>query len=635
MALYSLMKPLPSAGPKVRYGITFQPITIANGQVVETPDWMIEKQILQNYEKLTEFPGHQLKAWCEHFCRLVEHIFGDPNGTFYFEWNPNARRILYNTRKHNILSVAGHASSSKSETLGLLAVMMYFLDPENTKVLVTSTTVSSAQEKIWGKVKAVWNHLSAFLQRWLQPVPGKLLDSKNKIRYQGKDNVGDELKGITLVVGEKSQAKESAEKIQGTKQGKVFLVGDEFATLEPSLLNTALMNLRSNPEFHLWGAFNPDTHFDPGGMISRPVGGWHTVTEEDDEWPTLIEPYGISGYCIRFDGLKSPNVVARKTIWKGLLTHTYLEEFTSIGTKTKEYYKMFRGFWSLTGVLDAIYNMADIIHWRADAKVTTWASTPTIIAGFDPAFAHGGDKAVLVIGKVGDAYMDGTDRKTQKVFEMTHMYIIDDDITNTTVSKSEWAVKILKKRLQEHHVTPQNLAVDATGGGDPFGALLAREIGLGFLNVNFAGSASDKPVSRNDKRKGKERFKNMVSELWYVGKELIRTSQIKGIFPDVMSEMVVRTYKESGKVVQVESKDDMKVRCRKSPDRADAFFLCCHVARMKHGLSSNEQAARQPVKPNAAQNSLFPPFNPNQRPTQQAWPSRFLVQNGGWASKKA
>jgi len=547
----------------VKYGITFRPIKGPKGKLLTCPDWLVEKQILAAYDKCKEFKSARLMRWEEHFCRLVDIIFHDPAGIFYFQWNPNALRILKNFHRHDILSVSGHASSSKSETSALLAVMMFFLDPKNTKILVTSTTVSSAQEKIWGKVKQIWNHLCKFFGGE-QNLPGKLLDSKNKIRYQDGD-LKSELSGITLVVGEKSRMKESAEKIQGTKQGKVILIGDEFATLEHSLVTTALTNLSSNPNFKLLGGFNPDSYFDPGGIISRPAKGWHTITEQDDEWATEIEPFGIKGYCIRFDGEKSPNIIAGYEKWKGLLKPDKLAQYQAAGTKTREYYKMVRGYWSPTGMADAIYSEADIFRWRADSKVTSWIEPPIMVAGLDPAFTHGGDRAVLVIGKVG--YVKNTDTgQVQKVFELVKIYTLDHDITNTTISKTEWVVKLAKEKMAEHKVDVKNLAVDATGGGDPFCALIARDIGLGSLNVKFSGKASDKPVSRNDTRKGFERFRSLVSELWYVGKELIRTGQIKGLLPDVITEMVSRTYKESGGIVVVESKDDMKARTRKSPD---------------------------------------------------------------------
>lgn len=517
-------------------------------------------------------------------------------------------------------------NSGKTETLALIGAMWFFLFPKETKVIVTSTTVAAAKDKVWGKVKLVWMHL----ERYFGPniMPGKLVDSQNRIRYE-HNGIKSETRGIMLLASESSSEKESADKLQGTKAERMIIMGDEFATLKHSLLNTVLNNLTANKQCKLAGAFNPNSFYDPGGIISRPKGGWSTVTEDDDEWETEIEPFGLKGYCIRFDGEKSPNVVLGEERWKGLLTLEKLTQIGPIGTKTKGYYEQIRGFWSPLGDLDSIYTETEIVKYGADRPCTTWVEPPTMVAGLDPAYVHGGDRAVLTIGKCGVA-VDVDTQTRQKVFELTHIYNLDEDITNKSISKSEWIVKITKEKLAEHKVDVRNFAIDATGGGEPFGALVARDIGLGFINVCFAGRASEMPVSRNDRRKGCDRFFNMASELWYVGRELIRAGQLKGLKPDVVSEMVSRTYKEKASIVQIESKKDMRLRTKKSPDVADSVFLSLFAARLRCGLSSNEKAAV--VVRNRLQRSEFDLGFLTQKAQQPILPqNRILTLGGGWA----
>ena len=187
-------------------------------------------------------------------------------------------------------------------------------------------------------------------------------------------------------------------------------------------------------------------------------------------------------------------------------------------------------------------------------------------------------------------------------------------------------VKLTKKHLDEHGVDVRDLAFDGTGGGEPFGALIARDLGNGALNVGFGGKASDRPVSKSDPRPGNKRFRNMVSELWYVGREFIRSGQLKGLQPDIVTEMVARTYEEVSGVVKVESKDDMKLRTKKSPDIADSCFLCLHMARMKHGLSSTETSAKRVVA--AKSNGLFPAIDLNARAPRET--VTVLGDDGGW-----
>lgn len=515
-----------------------------------------------------------------------------------------------------------------TESLALIGAMWFFLFPKDTKVIVTSTTVAAAKDKVWGKIKLIWIHLEKYFGTNL--MPGRLIDSQNRIRYEFQ-GVKSETRGIVLLASESSSEKESADKLQGTKAERMIVMGDEFATLKHSLLNTVLNNLTANKQCKLAGAFNPNSYYDPGGIISRPKGGWSTITEDDIEWETEIEPFGLKGYCIRFDGEKSPNVLAGHERWKGLLTLEKLRQIGPIGTKTKGYYEQIRGLWSPAGDLDSIYTETEIVKYGADRPVTTWVEPPVMVAALDPGFVHGGDRAALAIGKSGIAVNVDTQTK-QKVFELTHIYVLDDDITNKTVSKVEWVVKLTKEKLAEHKVDIRNFAIDATGGGEPFSALIARDIGLGFINVCFSGRASDMPVSRNDHRKGSERFFNMASELWYVGRELVRTGQLRGLKPDVVAELCARTYKEKANVVQIESKKDMRLRTKKSPDLGDSALMCLYVSRVRHGLSSNEKAAIV-LRPRQGMSEFDLGFL-TKKQTQSMLPdSRLISFGGGWAQQ--
>ena len=740
-----------------KYGLVWNPVKDNRGNLVPAPDWYIERNMCVRYDKFRdENPDLKMMPWWEHFARLVHCIFGDPKGVYYFQWNPNAARVIKQFKDKKILSLAGHKScvhgdtklvnpingtsptirelcergeapivmtlagpvqaevpyikgtdllyevtlsnggkftctldhrvltpsgyvnvsaiscgelllgygpshqvslvrvqsirnvgthnfydlhvpvqehyfaeggihhnSGKTDVIAMIGVMMFWLDPENTKVIVTSTTISAAQQKVWGKVKLIWQHLAKFFGGE-ENLPGRLMDSKNTIRYEDK-GVKHELRGLTLVAGDKGSARESADKLQGTKAPVFIVVGDEFDTLEHSLVNTIFGNLSANDQLYLLAGFNPTSYYSPGGIISKPFNGWHTVDENSTEWETEIEPFGIRGYCLRFDGEKSPNVIAGVEKWKGLLTLENINQFGGLGSKTPIYYSQIRGWWSATGNVDSIYSEVEIIQWRADAKVKTWVDKPKFVAGLDPAWTHGGDRAVLTIGKVGLAQSSDTGL-VQKVFEVVKFYILDLDMTNTSTSKTEWVVKLTKQKLAEHGVDVRDLAFDGTGGGEPFSALINRDLGAGAMNVNFSSKASDKQVSKNDKRKGRERFRNMVSELWYVGKELIRTGQLKGLQPDIVTEMVARTYEEIGGVVKVESKDDMKLRTKKSPDIADSLFLCLHMARMRHGLSSTETAAKRVVVNKGP--VLFPTIDLNAKAPRVMVEA--LGDGGGW-----
>ena len=115
-----------------KYGLTWNPVKDLNGKLVPIPNWAIERNMLVRYEQFQkENPTLVMLPWGEHFCRLVKSIFGDPNGIYYFEWNPNAVRVIKHFRDKKILALAGHKSSSKTDSIAMIGVMMFWLGPEN------------------------------------------------------------------------------------------------------------------------------------------------------------------------------------------------------------------------------------------------------------------------------------------------------------------------------------------------------------------------------------------------------------------------------------------------------------------------------------------------------------------------
>ena len=210
-----------------------------------------------------------------------------------------------------------------------------------------------------------------------------------------------------------------------------------------------------------------------------------------------------------------------------------------------------------------------------------WANTPTVVAGIDPAFTNGGDRTILSIAEVGYA------RNGQYVCQFTEMIHLNDDATNKAVPRTYQIVSQIVEHCKKHKVSPENVAVDSTGAGAPFCDVLAGEWSPNFMRVTFGGNASDKRVSMNSQLTGEELYVNRVSELWFVGKELMRTKQIYGISSDLAQEMCARNYdmiKTGSLKVKIESKIEFKARFGRSPDLADAAFLALDCARQRLGL---------------------------------------------------
>lgn len=574
----------------------------------------LEKYICGNYDALVNLPGSQLNPWTWHFRRFITLMLDRPetNPRYRFEWNPYAMRMLEEAYANNFLAVAGHASCSKSEFFALYAIGRFLIgatfpasenspavpvaSPEYVKVFITSTSLDESRGRIWGVVEGYWAEICRFFggEQYMQ---AKLVSSLGKIVRVNPDGKQNQLAGITLVAGGKGQDKDASTKI-GFKNRCVIFIADELPLLTHSLYNTAITNLQSNEYLQFIGIGNPTSPFDPLGVFMEPEEGWNSIDETFDGWKTK------RGYCIRFDGEKSPNVIAGREVWKGILSlRTVTDLRRDLGPKSPEYYRMVRGFLSPDGDANAIYTEVEITSSGSQHKVSTWLTPPAPIAFLDPAFSHGGDEADACFCRVGD-YYSAIHQRTVKGIELVEtinlMALVD--ASNKTVDRNQQLVNLYHDECSKRGIKVEDRGSDSTGAGDPFASLMAITMGRGFQTVSFAGAPSDKTVGTTNSRTGKDRFANRVSELWYVGKDLIKAGQIRGLDPETCIQMCARMYKlVDREKVEVESKKIMKQRTNgRSPDRADAFFGCIEIARRRHGLTSLAKAARRTALPSNA-----------------------------------
>ena len=576
----------------------------------------IEKYICGNYDAVAALPGSQLNPWTWHFRRFISLMLDRPetNPRYRFEWNPYAMRMLEEAYKNNFLAVAGHASCSKSEFFALYAIGRFLIgarfpestnspavpvaSPEYVKVFITSTSLDESRGRIWGVVEGYWAEICRFFggEQYMQ---AKLISSTGKIVRINSDGRQNQLSGITLVAGGKGQDKDASTKI-GFKNRCVIFIADELPLLTHALYNTAITNLQSNDYLQFIGIGNPTSAFDPLGVFMEPEEGWASVDETFDGWKTK------RGYCIRFDGEKSPNVQAGREVWKGILSlRTVTDLRESLGPKSPEYYRMVRGYLSPDGDANAIYTEVELISSGSQGKVTTWLDSPEMIAFLDPAFSHGGDEAPMCVARLGQYHSPIHQRSVkgiERVETINLMALVD--ASNKEVDRNQQLVNLFHAECDKRGIKVENRGVDSTGAGDPFSTLMAITMGRGFQMVSFAGAPSDKTVGPTNSRSGKDRFANRVSELWYVGKDFMKAGQIRGLDPETCIQMCARMYKlVDREKVEVESKKIMKQRTNgRSPDRADAFFGCIEIARRRHGLSSLTRAAARTALPSAPEN---------------------------------
>lgn len=532
-------------------------------------------------------------GWKGHFMAMASILFGREDCLRKFTWNPNAVAILDKYEEYNFLGVAGSASSGKSEVGAVIGILEWLIDPFNTKVFFTSTTLNDSRGRIWGVVEEYWKELIKFFVTE-RNLPGKLVSSQGVIRAVEKGRPNS-LAGLALIAGDKSQEKDSTTKI-GFKAPRVRLIADELPLLSEGLYNAAKGNLFSNPDFKMMGIGNPASYYDPFGIFTEPKEGWNSIDENSFGWETKL------GYCIRFDGTKGPNVIAGRTIWKGLLTLEKVTDYIrTLGENSAEFWRMVRGFWSPTGLSNSIHSEQEIIAHGANKPSVSVVQVLGKLSFLDVAFTQGGDRCVACFGRViEEQVFDESNRATgtHKALEFTEAVdlMLKVDAKHETKDVSEQLSELYLQACEARGVPLEYRGLDATGGGIPFASLLNIKMGRGFVQVSFAGNASDKPISNTDRRTGEERFTNRVSELWWVFKEYIRGNQIRGLEPTSIKELCARNYVFKGEKIQVETKRDMKKRIAYSPDFADGCVGLLEVARLKFSFVTSEKSAPVPKK---------------------------------------
>ncbi|RPI69963.1 MAG: hypothetical protein EHM38_06945, partial [Geobacteraceae bacterium] len=204
--------------------------------------------------------------------------------------HPWADRMIKNAIRNKYLAVGGSASSGKSHTMAAWGIVNFLSQPQNTLILVTSTTLREARKRIWGSIIS--------LLTVVEDAPIKIRDSIGNIAYINEKGDLIEKAGLSLIAAEKSKTREAVGKFIGIKQKRVILIGDELSELSEAILNAGLTNLSKNPDFQMIGMSNPNSRFDAFGVWSQPKNGWDSIDAQiDDEWDTKW-----GGKYIRLDG---------------------------------------------------------------------------------------------------------------------------------------------------------------------------------------------------------------------------------------------------------------------------------------------------------------------------------------------
>jgi hypothetical protein len=524
-----------------------------------------------------------------HFKRFVDITWNDPaiSPNVNFVWNDWSERMIKSAIRNKLAAWAGCASSGKSACAALFAIVEYLSDPMHTLVIVTSTTLSGARQRIWKSLDQYW--------RALPGLPGAMVPSIGRIKGANLDGktFGDGT-GIFLLASEKKKEKDALGKLIGIKAvddiqngklvrpGRLILIADELPELPESLVHAAFTNLWANDGFKMIALGNPNSYFDAFGIVCKPRDGWDSVTEDDLEWATE------RGICLRFDSAVNPRVLGHaECSW--MHSQEQIDQIArDYGERSVYYYRMVKGYWAPQGSVDALYAPSDILKFGT-GKVIWGLRAPLRVAALDPAFSYGGDRSILYFGTYGES------AEGLATLQFDDYVPLKEDLEKVRLGtpRSQQIVAMFREECEKRGIRPEHVAFDSTGAG-PFGDMISAMWSNQVMRVNFAGKATSRPISPHDRTPASERYDNKMSELWAVGKSLLRAGQLKNFSNDLAKEMCQRSYETvkggEGMRIRVESKPDYKARVGESPDIADAAFVLLELCRERFAFKSGERA---------------------------------------------
>lgn len=481
------------------------------------------------------------------------------------------------------MTSTGAAGTGKSSRAAMWILCNWMCAREHTTCMLTSTSVTALRQRIWSE-------LIDWIQKCRYRLDGpptgllQIVPSDTIIRWSEKDTKSAI---FGRAVDQGGSVDNAVGRIKGIHNRRVFVVTDEMTAM-PEAISKACRNLDSGTiEFQFIGLGNATDYTDQHGLYSEPIGGWNSITVEDEFWLTKL-----GGCCVHLDGHKSP-ALAEPEKFHFYIGRKKLDKDARFfgGENTPDYWRECRGFWAPAGLSNTVMDASLLAQFNTrDAAI--WKSGWEMGAGFDVAF-EGGDRRVLYPFRFGE-FASGV-----KGMEFRAPIIVNIDMTQDKRFIHYGIAQAVEEACNGYQIDgkaapipPQNLACDVTSeGAGPFGIMSAswsREI----IPVEFGGGASKTPIAADRPTTWHELYGNKVTEIWYSMRRFIEGGQVRGLTDDeTIRELTSRERFMKGGKTHVQPKSEMKKMKARSPDKADAaalaFFVLRHKGILPAGIADN------------------------------------------------
>jgi len=482
----------------------------------------------------------------------------------------------------------GSASSNKTYIFTVHALIDFWVFSKNSLAIISSTDIKSLELKVWGRVKSLFNRGRSRFE-WL---PGYVLDTKMQIT---PDDIDDDnqlarelIRGIVCVACVSGGRFVGMGKFQGAKpphspgknDGILKHYGDEAAVMKPSFLD-AYTNWMVSDGFKGVMAGNPTDISDPLCTASEPKGGWDSFVDsgKTQEWTSRW----YDAHVVAFDGRDSPNNDEPKNRFPYLVSQKFVDAMAAThGLDSWQYYQQAIGKPSRGMVSNRVITIGLCERHKA-FDTAIWKGTPrTKLYALDPAYG-GGDRCI------GGECEFGEDKDGNMIFAVGTPEIIPIK-PNSPLEPEDQIAEYVFNQHERLNIPPENFFYDSFGRGT-LGFSFAKLFGLNCpVPVDSGARPTERPVRFDlyvDDKNGEKRLKRCdehyskgITELWFSAREAIESNQIRNLSMAVAQEGQLRLFRVvMGNKIEVETKDDMKERIKKSPDLFDQLCIAIEGAR--------------------------------------------------------
>lgn len=500
------------------------------------------------------------------------------------EWNPWMEDMILSLTSEEFevregktlmrfLSWTGAGACGKTFNAGAFACAWWMMSPLNSIVILTSTTKDMVGKRIWPVIERMYfgaeDPDTGIRMPW-----GHMIPSRKIVQAVRADGTYDEKHAIHAMAVGKGETALAVENLKGQHAPRMMLVIDE-ANATPEAIFATIRNMRKGcQEFICLRIGNAVSHLDNHGRGCEPVQGWESITVESERWPTIALPdWDIDkGWCFHYDGAKSPNVVAGRTIYPHLYTYeNWLH--AQRNPDSAQYWSQERGFWPADGLLHTVLNMPLIQRYKAQEGCVFVRKSVTV-AACDPGF--GGDDCILVLADVGDI------EAGHNVIFLRPPIVITPRMGNDIMPLDHQIGEEVKRICLAEGVKGEHLATDATGIGKGVASWLYEHWSADVLRLEWGGMPSELPAGPDDPRPGREAYDRRVTELWFNVRECVVAGRLRGLTDRMtLVDFCSREYDLVDRKLRLATKDDCKKTLGRSPDRGDATCALVELCRQR------------------------------------------------------